>query len=69
MVFLIYNFYIYVIVIVKNFVGLQGVFYSDKIFVDLILLNIEEVLDGDFLGDLFIIYFILLDLCVVQLCI
>nr|XP_034314147.1 uncharacterized protein LOC105348718 isoform X1 [Crassostrea gigas] len=51
MVSLTHNSYIYVTAIAKNSAGLQGVSYSDKILVDLTPPNIEEVLDGDFLGE------------------
>lgn len=70
MVSLTHNSYIYVTAIAKNSAGLQGVSYSDKILVDLTPPNIEEVLDGDFLGDLLTIYLTLLALrfvcCVVM---
>ncbi|XP_055997828.1 uncharacterized protein LOC125647098 [Ostrea edulis] len=46
-----HNTYIYVTSVAKNSVGLQGVSYSDKILVDLTPPVIEEVLDGDFLGE------------------
>ncbi|XP_061181037.1 uncharacterized protein LOC133189652 [Saccostrea echinata] len=43
--------YIYITAIAQNSAGLQDVSYSDKILVDLTPPRIEEVLDGDLLGE------------------
>lgn len=50
LVTLTHNSYIYITTVAKNSAGFEGISYSDKILVDLTPPNIEEVLDGDFIG-------------------
>ncbi|XP_078334035.1 uncharacterized protein LOC111124258 [Crassostrea virginica] len=48
---LIHNSHIFVTVIAKNSAGLWGISYSENVLVDVSPPIIEEVLDGDFIGD------------------
>lgn len=54
LVTLTHNSYIYITTVAKNSAGFEGTSYSDKILVDLTPPIIEEVLDGDFIGTLYL---------------
>lgn len=54
LVTLTHNSYIYITTVAKNSAGFEGISYSDKILVDLTPPIIEEVLDGDFIGTLYL---------------